>query len=221
MEQTPNEEFKMEPRRRKVKKGNPVARVLVPVFGYFREHTRWYFDIRLWSPLLLIVLLLAMCTGSCTAAPKAEQTPPAATVPMEDPILTQVPTEATAPPVNAEAAGLARLADSVGSGRSDNVKIIIMWTAINRSEDRSNGYGQSLLDEIARPSQWQGYEENAAYSEHTYELALEVLETQATGGLRPLDSDMLWLVLNDDGSVTLRNRFLESPNQKWRTKTVK
>ncbi len=109
----------------------------------------------------------------------------------------------------------------MGSGRSDNVKTIIMWVAINRSEDRSNGYGQSLLDEIARPNQWQGYDENAAYSEHTYEIALSVLETQATGGLRPLDTDMLWLVLNDDGSVTLRNQFTATGNQKWREKTVK
>ena len=130
-------------------------------------------------------------------------------------------TEPTAPPVNAEAAALARLADSVGSGRSDNVKTVIMWVAINRSEDRSNGYGQSLLDEIARPNQWQGYDEHFPYTEHTYEIALDVLDTQATGGLRPLDNDMLWLVLNDDGSVTLRNQFTSTGNQKWREKTVK
>lgn len=218
MEQTPNEEFKMEPRRRKARKENPVARVLVRVLDYFKENSRWYFDIRLWSPLLVLVLLLAMCTGR--SAKRAEQTNPEETVAVETQPQEEV-TEPTAPPVNAEAAALARLADSVGSGRSDNVKTIIMWVAINRSEDRSNGYGQSLLDEIARPNQWQGYDENAAYSEHTYEIALSVLETQATGGLRPLDTDMLWLVLNDDGSVTLRNQFTSTGNQKWREKTVK
>ena len=120
-----------------------------------------------------------------------------------------------------EAAALARLADSVGSGRSDNVKTIIMWVAINRSEDRANGYGQSLLDEIARPNQWQGYDENAPYTSGTYAMAKEVLEIQARGGLRPLDSDMLWFVLNDDGSITLRNQFTATGNQKWREKTVK
>ena len=52
-------------------------------------------------------------------------------------------------------------------------------------------------------------------------MALEVLNVQARGGLRPLDSDMLWLVLNDDGSVTLRNRFSVTGNQQWREKTVK
>ena len=136
------------------------------------------------------------------------------TQPTED----TTPTEETVIP---EAAALARLADSVGSGRSDNVKTIIMWVAINRSEDRANGYGQSLLDEIARPNQWQGYDENAPYTSGTYAMAKEVLEIQARGGLRPLDSDMLWFVLNDDGSITLRNQFTATVNQKWREKTVK
>ena len=140
---------------------------------------------------------------------------------MTETLPTEEQTEPTETPVNEEAAALARLADTVGAGRSDNVKTIIMWVAINRSEDRANGYGQSLVDEIARPNQWQGYDENAPYSEGSYQMALSVLDTQLRGGLRPLDSDMLWLVLNDDGSVTLRNRFSVTGNQQWREKTVK
>lgn len=128
------------------------------------------------------------------------------------------PTEA---PVSPEAAALARLADTVGEGRSNNVKTVIMWVAINRSEDRANGYGLSLLEEIARPNQWQGYDETAPYTEQTYAIAQQVLETQANGSLRPLDSDMLWFILNDDGSITLRNLFTANANQKWREKTVK
>lgn len=60
-----------------------------------------------------------------------------------------------------------------------------MWVAINRSEDRANGYGQSLLDEIARPNQWQGYDETALYTDKTYAMAKQVLEIQANGSLRP------------------------------------
>ena len=93
--------------------------------------------------------------------------------------------------------------------------------AVNRSEDRANGYGQSLQSEISRPNQWQGYDENAPYTAGTYAMALSVLETQARGGLRPLDSDMLWFVLNDDGSITLRNQFTATGTQKWREKTIK
>lgn len=222
MEQTPNdEEFKMEPRRRKPRKKShisiPVPAFLTNFVSNLGSDVRWYFDIRLWSPLILLLLILAMCTGRGQKQPEviipqetvAEALPP------------EVATEPSEPVLNTEAVALAKLADSVGSGRSDNVKTIIMWVAINRSEDRSNGYGQSLLDEIARPNQWQGYDENTAYTEHTYEIALDVLETQANGGLRPLDTDMLWLVLNDDGSVTLRNQFTSTGNQKWREKTVK
>ena len=136
----------------------------------------------------------------------------------------EVTEEAVQPTVEAvipEAAALARLADTVGAGRSDNVKTVIMWVAINRSEDRANGYGQSLQDEIARPNQWQGYDENAGYTDNTYAIAKQVLEIQANGSLRPVDSDMLWFVLNNDGSITLRNQFTATANQKWREKTVK
>lgn len=203
------------PVRRRPKKKK--ARFPVPEFlKHLGEDVRWYYDIRIWSPLILLLLILALIPGRGKKVPEetVPETTAAETVATED-------TTPTEEPEIPEAAALARLADSVGYGRSDNVKTVIMWVAINRSEDRANGYGQSLLDEIARPNQWQGYNENGDYSDSTYEIAKQVLEIQATGGLRPVDSDMLWLVLNDDGSVTLRNQFTASANQKWREKTVR
>ena len=211
----PKAEPKMEPRRRKRRKRTAIP---LPAFlTRLGEDVRWYYDIRLWSPLILVLLILALLPGKKAEETTVETTPviaEAETQPQEE-------TEPTQPPVNQEAAALARLADSVGAGRSDNVKTIIMWVAINRSEDRANGYGQSLQDEIARPNQWQGYDENIPYTDGTYAMALQVLDTQLRGGLRPLDSDMLWFVLNDDGSITLRNQFAATGNQKWREKTVK
>ena len=208
-------EPKMEPRRRKRRKRTAIP---IPAFlTRLGQDVRWYYDIRLWSPLLLLLFVLALLPGKKTQEPPAETTPviaEAETQPQEE-------TEPTQEPVNQEAAALARLADSVGAGRSDNVKTVIMWVAINRSEDRANGYGQSLVDEIARPNQWQGYDENIPYTDGTYAMAKQVLDTQLRGGLRPLDSDMLWFVLNDDGSITLRNQFVATGNQKWREKTVK
>lgn len=209
------EEPTAEPRRRKRRKkqGIPIPAFLL----HLGEDVRWYYDIRLWSPLLLLLFILALLPGK-----KAEQKPvetiPAVTVVQTLPVEETTPTEEEVIP---EAEALARLADCVGAGRSDNVKTVIMWVAINRSEDRANGYGQSLLDEIARPNQWQDYDPTALYNEGTYEMAKQVLETQATGGLRPVDSDMLWFVLNNDGSITLRNQFTATANQKWREKTVK
>lgn len=100
---------------------------------------------------------------------------------------TVTPTEAVD---DSEVVALARLADSVGRGRSDDVKRIIMWVAINRSEDRSHGYGLTLLGEIARPKQWQEYTPDATYLEPTLKLAQEVYETWQTGGPRPIYSDM-------------------------------
>ena len=210
----PTAEPRVEPRRRKRKKKTAFP---IPAFlTHLGADVRWYYDIRLWSPLnLLLLLILALLPGK-QAAKTPEETVPEVTA--EETLPEPAPTEEAVIP---EAAALARLADSVGAGRSENVKTVIMWVAINRSEDRANGYGQSLLDEIARPNQWQGYDENVRYSDTTYAIAKQVLEIQKNGGLRPLDSDMLWFVLNDDGSITLRNQFTATANQKWREKTVK
>ncbi len=184
----------------------------------------WYYDVRLWLPLILVLLILAACAGSTlSAAPsqdmdiiamETEEAPGTATEPLE----TYIPAPL---PFNPDAEALAILADSVGSGRSENVKTIIMWVAINRSEDRANGHGLSLLEEIARPNQWQNYDPETSYTERTYEIALDVLAIRDTGRLRPLDGDMLWMVLNDDGSVTIRNQFTDNGSRLWREKTVR
>lgn len=204
-----------EPRRRKRRKKQTLP---IPSFLlHLGEDVRWYYDVRLWSPLILVLFILTLLPAKKTEE-KPVETIPIATVVETLPMEETAPTEKEVIP---EAEALARLADCVGSGRSDNVKTVIMWVAINRSEDRANGYGQSLLDEIARPNQWQDYDPTALYNEGTYEIAKQVLQTQASGGLRPVDSDMLWFVLNNDGSITLRNQFTAKANQKWREKTVK
>ena len=202
--------------RRKPQKKSTLP---IPYFiTHLGEDVRWYYDIRLWSPLILLLLILVALPG------KQKEKTPVETIPVVTAMESLPQEETTAPTEEAvipEAEALARLADTVGLGRSDNVKTVIMWVAINRSEDRANGYGLSLLEEIARPNQWQGYDENAPYTEGTYAMAKQVLEIQASGSLRPLDSDMLWFILNDDGSITLRNQFTATANQKWREKTVK
>ena len=204
-----------EPRRRKRRKKQTLP---IPSFLlHLGEDVRWYYDVRLWSPLILVLFILALLPGK-KAEEKPVETIPIATVVETLPMEETAPTEEEVIP---EAEALARLADCVGSGRSDNVKTVIMWVAINRSEDQANGYGQSLLDEIARPNQWQGYDENTPYFDSTYAIAKQVLEIQANGDLRPVDNDMLWFVLNDDGSITLRNQFTATAKQKWHEKTVK
>ena len=222
-EESPQKDgFTMEPRQRRPRKASSAAAFFAPIIAYFAsigKDVKWYFDIRLWSPLILLLLILALLPGRGKSETPAETTPETEAAVMEtEPEVTEPP---TVEPLDPRAEALARLADTVGAGRSDNVKTVIMWVAINREEDRANGYGKDLLEEIARPSQWQGYDENASYTDHTYDIAKQVLEIQASGALRPVDSDMLWFVLNDDGSITLRNLYAETATQKWRTKTVK
>lgn len=208
-------------RRRKQAPAKPKLSFRMPAFlanyiSHLGEDVRWYFDIRLWSPLILLLLLLALIPGKQKAAP-AEAVPE--TIPVET--MPVMETQPAAEPIDPDAAALAVLADSVGSGRSKNAKEIIMWVAINRMEDRANGYGMSLQEEIERANQWQGYDPAVAYSEESYEIAKKVLDIVENGDLRPLDPGMLWLVLNDNGSVTVRNQFTANANQKWVEKTVK
>ena len=211
----PGAESKTEPRRRKQSNKHTIP---IPSFlTHIGQDVRWYYDVRLWSPLILLLLILALLPGKQAGKSTEETLPVVAAVEVPQ-VEDTAPTEEVVIP---EAAALARLADSVGAGRSDNVKTIIMWVAVNCSEDRANGYGQSLLTEIDRPNQWQGYDGTTIYTDETYAIAKQVLETQAKGGLRPLDSDMLWFILNDDGSITVRNQFTATANQKWREKTVK
>lgn len=215
--QQPQEQEELQrPRRRR--REQPKQKLRIPAFlRDIGQDVRWYYDIRLWSPLLLLILILALVLpgrGKEAADPEVQETAPVV-------LETEPETEPAPEPIDPEAEALARLADTVGSGRSKNAKIIIMWVAINRSEDHANGYGLTLQEEIARPNQWQFYDENAAYSDASYQLAKEVLAVKRNGDLRPVDSDMLWLVLNDDGSVTVRNKFAVGANQKWTEKTVK
>lgn len=201
------------PQRRRRKSRKRLALRLPGLLQYIGQDVRWFYDVRLWSPVILVLLILALLLGRATkAAPVEAPLPP-------EPIMETVP-EVTQEPIIPEAEALARLAESVGAGRSDNVKTIIMWVAINRSEDRSNGYGLSLLEEIARANQWQGYDENIPYTSGTYQMAKDVLDIQRRGALRPLDSDMLWFILNDNGSISVRNQFTKTNAIRWREKTV-
>lgn len=178
----------------------------------FGKKVLWYWDVRLWLPtiLLLFVFLLNVSYARGLIAAKPAETFAGENVEI---IAEVVETEPEAPALDEEAVALARLADSVARGKSDEVKRIVMWVAINRSEDRSHGYGMPLLMEIARPKQWQEYNEDANYLESTYELAMSVVETWRNGGARPIYGDMLWFVFNADGSITVRNQFERSKNR--------
>lgn len=224
MDQVQNEESQVTPKKKRKKKHYlRIGQFSIPVPAFLHrlgEDVRWYYDVRLWSPLILLLLILALLPGK---SQKVETVEPAANVTVTEPQETFAATEPQAEPIIPEAAALAALADSVGAGRSENVKTIIMWVAVNRSEaGGSNGYGLgTLIEEIDRPNQWQGYDKNFPYEEATYEIAKEVLEIKKNNRLRPLDTDMLWFVLNDNGSISVRNQFTQTNARTWREKTVR
>lgn len=90
------------------------------------------------------------------------------------------PEETTAPtesPENPEDIALAGLVDSVGDERSDDVKHIAMWVAVNRGDDRSYGYGLLFFCEIAWSKQWQEDMQDATYLKSILELAQEIYKS--------------------------------------------
>ncbi len=204
------------------KKAKPTFKIQLGKFhAEIGDDVAWFWDIRLWSPLLVILLIAALLAPVRKApAPTVAENPlPEIIEDVTPEDNTQVIPEVQPEVRDPEAEALARLADTVGSGRTDRVKKVIMWVAINRSEDRANGFGKSLVEEIARPNQWQFYDEAAPYGEGSYLLAQDILKMVRTNDLRPVDKDMLWLLLNDDGSVTIRNGF--NINSKTVQKTFK
>lgn len=175
-----------------------------------KKDVKWYWDIRKWSPII-IVLFLIMYASGCNNGKNEQiayfETLPPETIYIEVTEPVDIAAEDAEPVRDEEAVALAILADTSASGKSREVKRILMWIAINRTEDRANGYGGTLLEEIARPKQWQGYNPEGMYLLETYDLAIEVLEIWRNNGPRPLYNDMLWSVYNGDGTITVRNRF--------------
>lgn len=184
-----------------------------------KKDVKWYWDLKKWSPVLIILMIIVYAIGHGKG--EAEQIAyyealPAETIYVEVTRETEPP-ETTEAELDEEAVALAILADSSAAGKSDNVKRILMWVVINRVEDRSNGYGGTLIEEIDRPKQWQQYNPEGMYLQSTYDIALEVLTTWRNNGPRPIYNDMLWSVYNSDGSITVRNKFNTEKNRNEQT----
>lgn len=185
-----------------------------------RNDVRWFLDIRKWIPILMVAFIIVYSIGyfNGKAKVKEEITVEAEIIPIDESevfetdIIDVDETEPTSveEEKDEEAVALAILADTSARGRSEEVKKILMWVAINRTEDHKNGYGGTLLEEIARPRQWQQYDPEGMYLEATYDLALEVLTIWRNNGPRPLYNDMLWSVYNGDGTITVRNKFKDT-----------
>ena len=73
----PGTEPRIEPRKRNRRKKRTIP---IPSFlTHLGADVRWYYDIRLWSPLILLLLILALLPGK-EAEEKTVETVPAVTV---------------------------------------------------------------------------------------------------------------------------------------------
>lgn len=179
------------------------------------RYVRRFWDVRLWAPgIIAFSVLLNIVISNGKAVSDAEEVLISAdTIVSPVSIVENIPEETEGPTLNPDAVSLAILADTVAARGSDEVKKIIMWIVINRVEDTSHGYGGTLQEEISRPKQWQSYDPNSYYLEHTYDLAVEVLDAWNNNEARPIYNDMLWFRLNRDNSITIRNQFSADKNR--------
>lgn len=180
--------------------------------GTFYNDVKWFWDIRKWIPILLVVFIFSIKIvntkddiSTFDDATNPEVIAAVEEIPTEP--ATEETTEPTLPIEEQEVIALARLADTCARRYGDDVKRIVMWVAINRSEDRANGYGGSLLEEINRPKQWQEYNPDGAYTASTLEIARDVYDTWKSNGPRPMYNDMIFFAFNADGTITVRNKF--------------
>lgn len=179
--------------------------------GTFYHDVKWFWDIRKWIPILIVVFIFSIkSVNTKDDVPVFEGTDHEVVAAIDgiptEPV-TEEATEPTLPIEEQEVIALARLADTCARRYSDDVKRIVMWVAINRSEDRANGYGGSLLEEINRPKQWQEYNPEGSYTDSTLEIARDVYNTWKSGGPRPMYNDMIFFAFNADGTITVRNKF--------------
>lgn len=179
--------------------------------GTFYRDVKWFWDIRKWIPILLVVFIFSIkSVNAKNNVPIIEEATPEIVAVVEEvptePTIEET-TEPTVPIEDLEVIALARLADTCARRYSDDVKRIVMWVAINRSEDKANGYGGSLLEEINRPKQWQEYDPEASYTASTLQIAKEVYKVWKDNGPRPMYNDMIFFAFNADGTITVRNKF--------------
>lgn len=197
-------------RTRPMKRQRSLGMTLERLYNKISKNdVKWFWDVKKWIPIIIIMLLISYVFGYNRGENEQIayfESIPAETIYIEVTQPVEIVKE-TEPVRDEEAVKLAILADTSAAGKSREVKRILMWVAINRVEDRANGYGRSLIDEIDRPKQWQNYNPDGMYLLETYDLALEVLDIWKTNGPRPLYNDMLWSVYNADGTITVRNRF--------------
>lgn len=207
-------------RKRPMKRQRSIGMELERLYNKIdKKDVKWFWDVKKWIPILIIAMLISYISG-CNNGKNEQiayfETIPAETIYIEVTQPIEI-AEEPEPVRDEEAVALAILADTSAAGKSNEVKRILMWIAINRTEDRANGYGGTLLEEIARPKQWQGYNSEGMYLQETYDLALEVLDIWRSNGPRPLYNDMLWSVYNSDGTITVRNKFKDEKGRMEQT----
>lgn len=96
-----------------------------------------------------------------------------------------------------DAKWLATIADSVAPDANDYCKRAVMECIINRT--KSSGFPDSIESVCSQKNQWQGYSFESTYTEETYKIAREFVDSLDEFRISPIDSNMVYLRVGNTG----------------------
>lgn len=92
---------------------------------------------------------------------------------------------------------LATIADSVAPKADNYCKLAVMQCIINRT--KYSGFPNTIESVCGQKNQWQGYTTNSTYSDETYIIAKELVESIGECRITPIETNMVYLRVGESG----------------------
>lgn len=96
-----------------------------------------------------------------------------------------------------DAKWLATVADSVAPDADNTCKLAVMQCIINRT--KYSGFPNSIESVCSQKNQWQGYTVTSTYSDSTYKLARELVDSIGEFRITPIETNMVYLRVGESG----------------------
>lgn len=96
-----------------------------------------------------------------------------------------------------DAKWLATIADAVVPNANNTCKLAVMQCIINRT--RAIGFPNTIEDVCSQKNQWQGYTSQSTYTDETYKLARELVDSLGDFRTTPIETNMVYLRVGESG----------------------
>lgn len=96
-----------------------------------------------------------------------------------------------------DAKWLATVADSVAPDADNTCKLAVMQCIINWT--KYSGFPNSIESVCSQKNQWQGYTATSTYSDSTYKLARELVDSIGEFRITPIETNMVYVRVGESG----------------------